>query len=205
MNTRAWTLILAISLPLAVPAQEAKPSIERSSKTSAVPYIEMTDLIEKVAKRTGKQFIVDPRVRASVRLVGFGTGDVDYQRLLAILRVHAFVAVEENGFVTVVPDAGARQLAVATHFGLGFEALDDELVTVILEVKNTCAAQLVPVLRPLMPQAAHMAADLQSNSLIINDRASNVRRIGDVVERLDRATPAGRICEPPASAGGAPK
>ena len=59
-----------------------------------------------------------------------------------------------------------------------------------------CVAQAVPVLRPLMPQAAHMAADVQSNTLIISDRAANARRIVDMVERLDKAAPAGQKCPP---------
>jgi general secretion pathway protein D len=57
-------------------------------------------------------------------------------------------------------------------------------------------AHAVPVLRPLMPQSAHMAAFLQSNTLIISDHVANARRIVDMVERLDRAAPAGQKCPP---------
>ncbi len=57
-----------------------------------------------------------------------------------------------------------------------------------------CVAHAVPVLRPLMPQAAHLAASAQSNTLIISDHAANARRIIDMVERLDKAAPAGQKC-----------
>ena len=106
------------------------------------------------------------------------------------------VAVEVNGVVSVVPDANARQLPVPVYSDLKFKAADDELVNVLLTLKNACSGQLVPVLRPLMPQAAHLAADIQSNTLIIDDRAANVRRIGEMTERLDRAAPAGQKCQP---------
>ncbi len=70
-------------------------------------------------------------------------------------------------------------------------------MTLLVRPKNACAPQLVPVLRPLMPQRAHMAADTQSGTIILNDSAGNVRRIADIIEKLDRAAPAGRGCEEP--------
>jgi general secretion pathway protein D len=72
--------------------------------------------------------------------------------------------------------------------------LNDEIVTLVVQAKNACAAQLVPVLRPMMPQAAHLAAEVQSNSLIISDRSSNARRIAVLFEKLDQATSGKRDC-----------
>ncbi len=197
MSIRACALVLLAALPLAATAEESKTSTERASKRGSVPSMELDALVARVAKRTGKQFIIDPRVRAEVPMIGFDADSVGVEPLLAILRVHGFVAVDNGDFYTVLPDAVARQLAGPLYTDLGFKALDDEIVTVLLEVKNACTAQLVPVLRPLMPQAAHMAADLQTNSLILNDRAANLRRVGAMVERLDRAAPAGKKCAGP--------
>ena len=158
--------------------------------------IELTDLIDKVAKRTGKQFIIDPRVRATVAKAAIDLEKVDYGKLLAILTVHQFSAYEANGVVRVVPDAIARQLPIPVTTEIPAKALDDEYVTVLITAKNMCMAQVVPVLRPLMPQAAHMAAYVQGNTLIISDHVANARRIVDMVERLDKASPAGQKCPP---------
>jgi general secretion pathway protein D len=54
-------------------------------------------------------------------------------------------------------------------------------------VKNVCAAQTVPVLRPLMPQAAHMAAYPETNNLILSDHVSNLHRLVTIIEALERA------------------
>jgi general secretion pathway protein D len=163
----------------------------------AGPAIPITELIERVAKKTGRQFVVDPRVRGDVPLAGLDVERVDYARLLAILNVNAFAAVQGKGFVSIVPDANSRQLPTRTHAGLDFKAEDDEIVTVLLVAKNLCVAQAVPILRPLLPQAAHMAAFSQADTLIINDHAANVRRVGEIFERLDRAAPAGQKCTTP--------
>ena len=62
----------------------------------------------------------------------------------------------------------------------------DELITQVIAVQNVNAAQLVPVLRPLMPQAAHMAAYPAGNILILSDRASNVSRVMRIIKRIDQ-------------------
>ena len=55
-----------------------------------------------------------------------------------------------------------------------------------MQVRNVSAGQLVPILRPMMPQAAHLAAYPSANMLIISDRAANVNRIMRIVQRIDR-------------------
>lgn len=162
--------------------------------------VPITALIQQVAGRTGTQFVVDPRVRADVPLAGMQADRVDLDRLRAILRVHQFVAVQENGFVSVQPDAGARQFATRTFYDTNVDAPDDELVTVLLQAKRLCAPHAVPVLRPLMPQAAHLAA-MPPDLLIINDRARNARRIADLFTRMDSVSTATRMCEWPEPAG----
>jgi general secretion pathway protein D len=115
--------------------------------------------------------------------------------LLATFTVHGFASIVQGDVVVVVPDANARQLPTHVYTDTRFKAGDDEWVTVLLTPKKTCAPQLVPILRPLMPQAAHLAADPQSNSLILADRAANVRRVADLIDRLDKAATGTRDCE----------
>ena len=193
---RSWALA-ALVLPVLAPAAEPTTApCATASPASSYASIEISELIAKVAKRTGKQFILDPRVRADIPLVGLDVNAIDYARLLAILNVNQFGTYEANGVVRVVPDANARQLPIPITTEISPKALDDEYVTVLITAKNMCVMQAVPVLRPLMPQAAHMAAYAQSNSLIISDHVANARRVVDMVERLDKAAPAGQKCTP---------
>lgn len=187
----ALTLCMVTALPVAASAQE-------SAKSSAGgAEIEMADLITRFAKRNGKQFAIDPRVRAQVPLAGIDPGQITYDQLLTILGVHQFAVTESGGMLAVVPDANARQLPTPVHTDKGFKALDNEVVTLLLQPKNVCAAFMVPVLRPLMPQAAHLAAEIQTNSLIINDHAVNVRRIAEMVEQLDKRGGGKKDCPAP--------
>lgn len=193
---RPWALAVVLALPVLVLAAEPTTSPCVAAASGSDFGIELTDLIAKVARRTGKQFIVDPRVRATVPKTGLDIEKVDYARLLAILAVNQFATYESDGVVKVVPDASARQFPIPVTTDVPPKALADEYVTVMFQAKNMCAAQAVPVLRPLMPQAAHLAAFPQANTLLISDRAANARRIVDVAERLDKAAPAGQKCTP---------
>jgi general secretion pathway protein D len=184
-------------MALALPVFGVAAEQDASSRPSSDDFgIELNDLIDKVAKRTGKQFIVDPRVRATVPKTGLDVDKVDYAKLLAILTVHQFAAYESNGIVKIVPDANARSLPIPLTQEVPAKALDDEFVTVMFQARNMCSAQAVPVLRPLMPQNAHLAAFPQANTLLISDRAGNARRIVEMAERLDKATAPGQKCTP---------
>jgi general secretion pathway protein D len=193
-NFSSWALALVLVLPAAAPAAEESPAARvAGSQADNFPNLDIRDLIAKVAKRTGRQFIVDPRVRTDVPLTGLDVNAVDYDRLLAILSVHQFVAFESDGVVRVVPDAISRQLPIPVTSEVPAKALEDEMVSLIVQVKAACSAHMVPVLRPLMPQAAHLAA-MPPNALIIVDRAANARRIVDMVERLDKAANGKQDC-----------
>jgi general secretion pathway protein D len=147
---------------------------------------DITQIIEAVSISTGKNFIVDPRVRAQVTMLSSTpmTPDQFYQAFLAILQVHGFVAVPAGNVVKIIPDANMRQYP-ANDLPHSVSSSSDELVTQVLAVKNVGAAQLVPVLRPLMPQNAQLSAVTGANILIISDRASNVNRMMRIIARID--------------------
>ncbi|MDH4005820.1 MAG: type II secretion system secretin GspD, partial [Gammaproteobacteria bacterium] len=69
--------------------------------------------------------------------------------------------------------------------GTDRSAGDDDIVTQVIQVNNVGAAQLVPILRPLIPQFGHLAAHPGSNMLIISDRAGNVARMVSIIRRID--------------------
>jgi general secretion pathway protein D len=91
----------------AQPASEGSSATDSASRGGGIP---IAQLLATVAKSSGKKFIVDPRVRAEVSLVGINPSSVSYAQLLEILQVHGFVAAEQGGVVLVVPDANARTL-----------------------------------------------------------------------------------------------
>jgi general secretion pathway protein D len=145
-------------------------------------------IIEAVSEVTGRNFLIDPRVKAQVTMLSSSpmSPDAFYQAFLSILEVHGYVAVPSGDLTKILPDANARQVP-GTDLPSGRIASTDELVTQVLQVQNVAAAQLVPILRPLIPQYGHLAAHPASNMLIISDRAANVNRMMRIIRRIDQA------------------
>ena len=169
-----------------VSAEEGGGSSKATMKPE-YPTISMFELIDRVAKRTGKRFVVDPRVNMEVPLPGLDAKDIDYETLLMIFRVQQVATVTQDGIVNVMPDANARQFPTPVLAGDDPKIGPNELVTRVVRLENVCATWLVPILRPMMPQAAHMAAHQPSGSVILSDRAANVRRVAEMIRLLDRA------------------
>ncbi|MCB1812550.1 MAG: type II secretion system secretin GspD [Candidatus Competibacteraceae bacterium] len=147
-------------------------------------------LVASIAEITGKNFIVDPRVKGKVTVVSGRALDEKeiYDIFLSILAVHGFAAIPGDNVIKIVPSAGAKQEQVPV---VGLESAGpgaSQIVTRVIQVKNVAAAQLVPILRPLIPPEGHLAAYAPTNVLIVADLAGNVQRIADIIAQIDRAS-----------------
>ena len=145
-------------------------------------------IIQAVSAATGKDFILDPRVNAQVTMYSSTplTAGAFYQAFLSILEVYGYIAVPAGPHVVkIIPNANER-VSPQIDLPKRVSSTSDELVTQVIPVKNVSAAELVPILRPLVPEWGHLAAYPPSNILIISDRASNVYRIMRIVKRIDR-------------------
>ncbi|MGA1496837.1 MAG: type II secretion system secretin GspD [Steroidobacteraceae bacterium] len=185
MNSRPLRILMlsaALACSGAATAQQG-PAITPNYKDA-----DLGQVIEAVAQVTRKNFIVDPRVRAQVTMLSTTpmSPAAFYEAFLAILQVHGFVAVPSGDVIKILPDANARQMP-ANDLPDSVSSTSDEIVTQIVLLRNVSAAQLVPILRPLIPQYGHLAAHPASNMLIISDRAANVNRMVRIIERIDQA------------------
>ncbi|MEA3181283.1 MAG: ral secretion pathway protein [Gammaproteobacteria bacterium] len=170
-------------------ASAAVRGSEPSSQTITPNFkdADLTQVAEAVSVATGKNFIIDPRVRGEVTMLSTTpmSPAAFYEAFLAILQVHGFIAVPAGDIIKVLPDANARQIPSVDLPGQ-VSATSDEIVTQVIDVKNVSAVQLVPILRPMIPQYGHLAAYPASNILIISDRASNVNRMIRIIRRVDQ-------------------
>src|SRR4029077_5352311 len=148
---------------------------------------DITQIAEAVSAATGKNFIIDPRVRAQVTMLSSTpmSPAAFYEAFLSILQVYGFIAVPAGNVVKILPDANARQFP-STDLPDHVSATSDEIVTQVLDVRNVSAAQLVPILRPMVAQYGHLAAYPAGNILIITDHASNVNRMIRIIRRIDQ-------------------
>ncbi|MEC9341109.1 MAG: type II secretion system secretin GspD [Pseudomonadota bacterium] len=178
---RVAVAALGLLLPLAAPAQDVTLNLKDA---------DITALINTVAEVTGRNFVVDPRVKGKVTVISSQPMDHSelYEVFLSILDVHGFAAIPAGQVTSIVPTASAKTVG-----GEVPEAAAGDFITEVIPVSNVSANQLVAILRPLIPQFGHLGAHPDSNILVISDRAANVARIKRLVARID--LPGGRDAE----------
>ena len=188
--------LLSVSLPaLPQPPQaqpqrpaQQQPIQEGATITPNYKDADLSQIIQAVSEVTGKNFIIDPRVNAKVTMLSATpmSPAAFYEAFLSVLQVYGYVAVPAGKVIKIVPSTDSRQLP-SIDLPNNVSSTSDEIVTQIITMKNVSASQLVPLLRPLIPQQGHLAAYTPGNMLIISDRASNVSRIMHIVERMDES------------------
>jgi len=170
--------------PPQIIVQQAPP-LPNLPPPEVLPTVALSQLLERVARSSNKQFIVDPRIPQQIFLGGVRAEDVSYPILLAILRNHGVAAATIEGRVNLVPDSNVRSLPVPSVNSDDAKIPDEEFVQRVITTSTVDTAGLVPILRPLLPQSAHLAA-MPPNKLIVLDRYANVKRISEIVKALDR-------------------
>lgn len=148
---------------------------------------DIQEFIEFVADVTETTIVVDPSVKGKVKVISskpVSKAEL-YDLFLSILDVHGYTAVRSGVVVRVIPNKNARSAPVDVISGTS--VINDEYVTQVIRLDNVSAAKLIPVLRPLVPQQAHMAAYAPSNAIIISDIRSNINRMEDIIARMDQS------------------
>ena len=143
---------------------------------------DIREFIDQVAEITGETFIVDPRVKGQVSVVSQArlSSNEAYQLFLSVMSTHGFAVVNQGGQARILPNADAKSEAGAPR------ALADQLETRLIQVQHNAASELLPLIRPLVPQYGHLAAVPSSNALIISDRRANIARLEELIHQLDQ-------------------
>jgi general secretion pathway protein D len=182
---RLFAVILAFLL-LAQPAGAADDAVTLNFVNADIDAV-----VKAVAEMTGRNFVVDPRVKGVVNIVSARPvpRSLVYPTLLSALRLQGFTAVETDGLTKIVPEADAKLQGAPVVPG-GRAGGGDRLVTSVYALKFESATQLVNVLRPLITPNNAIAALPTANALVITDYAENLKRIDKIIASLD-VPPAG--------------
>jgi general secretion pathway protein D len=153
---------------------------------------DILSVIAEVSQETGKNFVVDPRVSGKISLVSskpLKQSEV-YQVFLSVLGVLGYSAIPSGNVIKIVPnmESGEQATTVASKHLPG---KGDEVVVRVIPLENVSASQLIPVLRPLLPQWSNISAYTPGNVIVLLGRASNISRINAIIDDVDKASTSG--------------
>lgn len=146
---------------------------------------EIRAVIDEVSRVTGKNFVIDPRVQGKISIVSTTpiSNDGLYQVFLSVLNVAGYSALPSGSIVKIVPNMDAKTFASTDR-----ERTGEAFMVEVVPVHYVPAEQLVPVLRPLMPQWSNVSAYAPSNMVILAGRASNISRLAEIIRQVDSSS-----------------
>ncbi|WP_260598674.1 type II secretion system secretin GspD [Sphingomonas endolithica] len=149
--------------------------------------------IADAAKVTGRTFVIDNRVQGKVTVVTDRplSRSEYFEVFLSTLRANGLVAVPSAGGVFRVQptDNAASQPSRIGSRG----AARNSFVTEIIRLRSIDATSAVETVRPLVSAQGSVTANRGGNSLVVVDFADNVRRVREVVRRIDTDNASTRV------------
>jgi general secretion pathway protein D len=179
-------LITLAMTPMQVLAQAQSDQVVLNFINADIPSV-----IKAVGELTGRNFVIDPRVKGTVIITSARpvSRSQVFPILLSALRMQGFAAIEgPGGVVKIIPEAEAKQNFSVTR-GKEVSERGDHIITQVYPLQYESAAQMVPVLRPLIGPNNAIAVLPGSNTLVITDYADNVRRLSAIIGAADQPTP----------------
>jgi general secretion pathway protein D len=185
----ASLLFIFSTLALAQPPQSGTAPPFGAAPQSVLPTfegptIDIVALIEKLSIEMTREFIVDQRLPLKLPAINTAVEDADFDTLRALMRSSGMAIFETADQVFITSEALIRSMPTRIVQRDDRRVSDNEVITRVIEVSGLPAAQLVPILRPMMPQSAQLGAIQGTNKLIIVDYYDNVRRISAVIAEM---------------------
>jgi len=149
--------------------------------------ISLGKLLQDFSKRKDISLLVDSSVDAKIQLLGTTSDKIDYPELHTILNLHQYGMAEIDGMYVVAPMSKLRQRFLVLS-GESDQRSGSETILTIVDVQHVPAPQMIPILRPLIPQHGYLSAYVPSNKLILNASKNNTEKLLEIIKRLDVKT-----------------
>ena len=178
----------ASSTPASTPA---KPGARAEPVTLNFANAEIEAVARAMASMTGRNVVVDPRVKGTMNLntERAVSPSVAYNLFLATIRLQGYTVVEVGGLDKVIPEADAKLQGGSVSAGpvSAGTSNNSQLMTQIFKLNFEPANNLVAVLRPLISPNNTINVNPGNNSLVITDYADNLSRLSRIIAALDVA------------------
>jgi len=183
MNIKKWIALFVLIAVMPISQGWAADKEEQTWKVN-LKEADIKAFISQIANITGYSFVIDPRVKGKVTIVSdtsMNKRDV-YEMFQSVLSVHGFTAIPAGSVIKIMQQNNSKQEG---GMPVGSKVNSEQLITQVIQIKETPALDLVPILRPMVAKYGHLAGVKSANALIVTDHASNIRRIEKIIKRLD--------------------
>lgn len=171
------------------PGEQAQ-TMPEDSKLWNLRNADIRAVIAEVSRVTGKNFVIDPRVQGKISIISSTpmSNHELYQVFLSVLQVSGYAAIPSGDVIKIIPNIDAKTQSTDLLNEIKNPPKGDDMMVAVVPVHYVPAEQLVPVLRPLMPQWSSVSAYGPSNMLILSGRANNIQSLANIIKQVDNST-----------------
>ncbi|MBN2272173.1 MAG: type II secretion system secretin GspD [Sedimentisphaerales bacterium] len=153
--------------------------------------VDIHAVLKTIGDITGINFVVDKSVAGPITVMSptkIRLGDL-YGTLESILDVQGYAAVPAGDLVKIVPKADAAKRSLNVRIGSDAEQIPsvDTIVTQIMPLKYADAEEVSRIIQPFLAGDSQMSTYARTNSIVVTDTSSNIRRLARIIEKFDVA------------------
>ncbi len=174
------------------PVTESKPSApgeENEGRYVSIDFnnVDINVFIKFISELTGKNFIVDPRVKGKITIISPTKISVEeaYKVFESVLDVHGFATVEAGEVTKIIPSPYARTMNIETLLKKAKKSPEDRIVTQLIHLKYADPNEVKQLFAPLVSKSSVVLAYRPTNMLIITDVYSNIQRLMQIIDAID--------------------
>ncbi len=182
-------LIAASGLAQDSPAAKDKMAGKGSQRYVSIDFnnVDISVFIKFISELTGKNFVIDQRVKGKVTIISPTKISVDeaVKVFESVLDVHGFATVETGQLTKIIPSSDARTKSIETHFKDKGDADDDQMVTQLIPLRFADPDEIKRLLTPMISKSSVILSYAPTNTLIITDNYSNIARLLKILKTID--------------------
>jgi general secretion pathway protein D len=169
------------------PVDHAKKESDKKYVTIDFDNVDIGVLVKFVSELTGKNFIIDDKVKGKVTIISPKKIPVEnvYKVFLSVLEVNGFTVVPAGDMVKIIPAVLAREKSVETRLKKELAEPEDRIVTQIVSLERANPDEIKRVLDPIISKSSSVLSYPPANILVITDFLSNIKRLQEIIKALD--------------------
>lgn len=149
--------------------------------------VDISVFIKFISELTGKNFVIDQRVKGKVTIISPSKISVDeaYKVFESVLDVHGFATVQTGKLTKIIPSTDARTKNIKTRTKGKGDADDDQLVTQLIPLRFADPEEIKRLFTPMVSRGSVILSYAPTNTLIVTDNYSNITRLLKILATID--------------------
>lgn len=149
--------------------------------------VDITLFIKFISELTGKNFVVDKRVKGKVTIISANriSKEEAYKVFESVLEVHGFTTVPAGSIIKIVPAEEARVKNIETRLHEEVATPEDKVVTQLIRLRYANPDELRKLFKPLISKNSVIVSYPSTKMLIITDVFSNIQRLLRIINTID--------------------